>query len=131
MTTAKRRLVKILASCGTKQERIAEAVGLESPITLRKYFRKDLDHGEIRANAQVAAALLKMATSGKNPAATIFFLKCQGDWCEDAKLGAAPEEDRHVQLVFVAARDGRSYYPDLDNPAGTDGDLPGEAPEDL
>lgn len=81
-TDEKRHLVKGLAAVGVKQEEIATLVGLKSPITLRKHFRAELDRGQIEANAQVAQALFKMACSGQNITATIFWLKTRARWRE-------------------------------------------------
>ena len=39
-TEEQRRKVKILSACGTTHEKIAEAMGIRSPKTLRKHFRK-------------------------------------------------------------------------------------------
>jgi hypothetical protein len=75
-----RHLVKVLSSYGIKQEDIATEVGLRSPKTLRKHFREDLDRGRIGASIRVHEALLKMATSGKNLAATIHWLNRQAGW---------------------------------------------------
>jgi hypothetical protein len=81
-TDEQRRMVKTLAAIGTKQSEIAPVVGVRSEKTLRKYFRRELDRGELEANGKVAQTLFHMATSGKNVAATVFWLKCRAGWRE-------------------------------------------------
>ena len=71
------KLVQSLAAIGLPQEDICTVLGLRSPKTLRKYFRRELSEGLAEATAQVARAAYKMATSGDYPAATFFWLKCQ------------------------------------------------------
>jgi hypothetical protein len=70
-----KRLVKVLSSFGIRQEDIATKVGLRSPKTLRKHFRKELDLGRIEADIKVGKTLYQMATSGKCIAATMFWEK--------------------------------------------------------
>jgi hypothetical protein len=72
-----RRLVKVMSACGIRQEDIATEVGLRSPKTLRKHFREELDHGRIGADIKVGKTLFEMATSGKRPAATIYYMNRQ------------------------------------------------------
>jgi hypothetical protein len=89
-TDEQRRLVKSLAAIGTKQCDIAPLVGVRSEKTLRKYFRQELDLGELEANGRVAQALYQMATSGKNVAAMMFWLKCRAGWRERPHASHAP-----------------------------------------
>ena len=75
-----RRLVTVISSYGVRQEDIATEVGLHSPKTLRKHFRKELDHGRIGANIRVAKTLYKLAASGRNLVATMFWLERRAGW---------------------------------------------------
>lgn len=59
---------------GIPQEEIALLLGVTAK-TLRKHFRKELTHGTVEAKAKVLETLYGMATSGKNTAATIFYVK--------------------------------------------------------
>jgi hypothetical protein len=81
-TEEQRRTVKSLSAYGIKQDEIAEMVNLRSSKSLRKHFRREIDRGAIEATAQVGQTLYKMATSGKHPAATIFWLKTRAGWRE-------------------------------------------------
>lgn len=99
-TDAQRRLVKSLAAIGTKQSDIAPMVGVRSEKTLRKHFRQELDRGELEANGKVAQALFQMATSGKNAAATMFWLKCRAGWRENYSESLIPS----MPAPFVVQR---------------------------
>lgn len=97
-TDAQRRLVKSLVGIGVKQADIAPLVGIRSEKTLRKHFREELDRGQTEANAKVMETLYRMATSGKDVAATLFWLKCRAGWSE--KHYFTPS----VPPAFVVAR---------------------------
>lgn len=82
-----RLLVESLARIGTRQERIAEAIGI-NPQTLRKYYREELHAASLRANAAVAESLYEKATSRTHPGAVtaaIFWLKTRAQWTEPAE----------------------------------------------
>jgi len=100
-TEERRKIVKSMSAYGVRQEEIATSLGLRSTKTLRKYFREDLDRGAIEAKAQVLQTLYKMATSGKCPAATIFWVKSRLGWREiqvvETRPAAIPD--------FVVAED--------------------------
>jgi hypothetical protein len=100
-TQEQRSQVKSFAAFGIPHEDIAKVIGIKSPKTLRKHFRQELDLGAIEANARVAQALIKMATSGKCPAATIFFLKSRARWTEQP----APEPALIRLPDFVVVED--------------------------
>ena len=76
-----RRLVRALAGFGITHDDIARQVGCE-PKTLRKHFRDELDRGSVEATAKVAQSLFQMATTGKNVAAAIFWMKARAGWKE-------------------------------------------------
>jgi hypothetical protein len=99
-TDEQRRIVKYMAAIGTPHEDIATLLDIRSPKTLRKHFRAELDRGAIEATAKVAGTLFQMATSGKCPAATFFFLKSHG-W----KEGPAREPIATSPAPFVVAKD--------------------------
>jgi hypothetical protein len=79
-----------MAAYGTKHEDIARVIGLRSAKTLRKHFREELTRGAIEATAQVGQTLYQMATSGDEPACTIFWMKVRGGWREKQNSEAAP-----------------------------------------
>jgi hypothetical protein len=73
-TEEDRRKVSRMSSMGFLQEQIAKVFGI-APKTLRKHYRQELDASAIEANFQVTETLFKMATSGTNTAASIFWVK--------------------------------------------------------
>jgi hypothetical protein len=85
-TAEQRKTVRSMAAYGTLQEQIARYLGLRSPKTLRRHFREELDRGAQEANAMVAQSLYQQATSGKNTAAAIFWLKSRAGWRERAAV---------------------------------------------
>lgn len=74
-----------MASYGVPQEDIGRVIGV-SHVTVRKYYRNELDTSVARANAKVAETCYAMATSGKVPAATFFWLKTRAGWRETDRL---------------------------------------------
>jgi hypothetical protein len=88
-TPEQRAYVLQMTGMGAPQELICSAmrngdsVGI-SLDTLKKYFQKELDEGVSQANLKVAGTLFKMAVSGDNIAATIFWLKVRARWRESA-----------------------------------------------
>jgi transcriptional regulator with XRE-family HTH domain len=74
-------MVELCAMGGIPQQEIAGALGISS-VTLRKYFRGELDTAYVMANAKVVQTAFEMAVSGKTPAMTIFWLKARMGWSE-------------------------------------------------
>jgi hypothetical protein len=80
-TDAMRDVVGTMAARGAPQEMIARGLGITGK-TLRRYYRRQLDVGAIRANAAVAESLFK-ATLSDGPqslAACIFWLRARAGW---------------------------------------------------
>lgn len=92
-----RKTVETMAAFGIPEDEIARAIGGRGidPKTLRKYFSQELAVGTTIANTAVAKTLYRMATSGKQPAATMFWLKCRAGWRErpgPEPIRGAPKE---------------------------------------
>ena len=100
-TQKQRELVRSLIAYGFSQDKIAREIGIRSAKTLRKYFRAELDLGELEANATVANAAYKMATSGRHPVMTMFWMKCRAGWKEQRDFQPAPG----VLPPFIVVRD--------------------------
>jgi hypothetical protein len=77
-----REQVMEMARMGTRHDDIAKLVGI-APKTLRKHFRSELDRGAAGANNKVMGVLFGMATSGKNTAATMFWVKSRAGWRDE------------------------------------------------
>lgn len=61
-TPQTRRQVEMLCAYGIKHDDIAALIGV-SDVTLRKYYREELDLGTAKITAQVANSLIKKALS--------------------------------------------------------------------
>ena len=90
-TEAQRTLVEQLSAFGIRIDEMPVFVAGKTgkPIsipTLTKHFQKEIRHGRLKANEQVANALYRNATEGTeksphgNTAAQIFWLKTQAGW---------------------------------------------------
>jgi len=80
-TDKTRAEVQAYAMVGVPHHDLARLVQL-SIKTLLKYYRDELDTGKARATAQVGRSLFRMATTGNNVAAAIFWMKAQAGWRE-------------------------------------------------
>lgn len=72
---------KTLAGLGLRNAEIAEFLGV-SEKTMRRRAQAALTQGRLSANAKVAQTAFKMATSGKHPIMTIFWLKVRNRWSD-------------------------------------------------
>ncbi|HHW4679821.1 MAG TPA: hypothetical protein ACQGQH_10450 [Xylella sp.] len=86
-TEEQRTLVEQLSAFGIGVDKIPVFVmsSIGQPISepmLKKYFKKEIEHGRLKANFKVANALYKNATDGSNVTAQIWWLKVQAGWRE-------------------------------------------------
>lgn len=102
-TDEQRRTVKTLAGYGIKASQIASILGLHSEITLRKHFREELSLGPLEASANVMRTAFQLASSGRDPAMTIFWLKTRGRWSERGSEEGA-ESPRTVVYGWVSPK---------------------------
>lgn len=91
-TKDQRKLVQSLAAIGLRQEHISVVIGIRSPKTLRKHFSKDIAKGTAEATATVMATAYSMATSGRFPGLTRFWLSTIGGG--PAPVNGAGQDDR-------------------------------------
>lgn len=81
------KMVEALAAAGYTQEEIGLTIGV-SHVTVRRYYRDELDTGALRANAKVAARLFNsaMGTNGcpwpQQMTAMVFWAKTRLGWRE-------------------------------------------------
>jgi len=104
-TEEHRTLVKGFAAVGLPQDQIASYIGIDKT-TLIRHFRKELDHGMIEANSQVAKVLYQKAISG-NIAAAIFWAKVRMGWSEKVVHVNDPDNPMPTQvhrIELVAAQ---------------------------
>ncbi len=86
-----------MAGHGIDEAAIAKVMKI-TPAALRKHFGKELSTARTIANSKVAETAYRLATSGKAPAVTMFWLKSRAGWRDRADLkdgegGAAPDPD--------------------------------------
>jgi hypothetical protein len=101
-TEEQRRLVRAMSGFGIPQEQIATHMEMDAK-TLRKHFRQELDRGMVEANVKVAQSLFQLATSGKNVAAAIFWMKARAGWREKhaVELTGADGQPLGPQVVVI------------------------------
>ena len=109
-TAEQRKVVEGMSGVGVPEEGIAKTLGIDAK-TLRKYFRCELDLGAVKASTAVAQSAFRMATSGKHPAMTMFWLKCRAGWRETAIFqhagpGGGPVETQNIEIV-ISPEDAR------------------------
>ncbi|WP_310625789.1 hypothetical protein [Limnohabitans sp.] len=102
-TSEQRALVEKLSAFGIRLDEMPVFVmgATGKPIsepTLKKYFKKEIEHGRLKANFKVANALYKNAVEEGNTTAQIFWLKTQGGW-------------REPQRVELTGKDGAPLIP--------------------
>jgi hypothetical protein len=105
-TKEQRKLVRSMAAIGCRHEDIAVVVGVRSPKTVRKHFRKELTAGHAEAVAAVAGIAYQMAVSGKYPVMTDRWL-CLMDHIEDDQSETADwysQRPSRCELVFLPPR---------------------------
>jgi hypothetical protein len=107
-TEEQRRMVKMLAGYGLKQQQIATLLDLASTTTLRKHFAEELRQGALEAKAQMLGTLFKLAVSGRHPTLTMFWLKTRGGWSETGNPEEAIEPDREPRWVVQVYQPPRS-----------------------
>ena len=76
--------VAVLAGCGIPYEVIARRIGVSLQV-LRREAKTVLEDARANCIADAATCLYRMATNGRNLAATIFFLKTRGGWRESVE----------------------------------------------
>lgn len=97
-TDATRQTVQLHGMVGTRQEIIAEILGI-SVDSLQRHYRKELDLARDQANASIGGALYKKAMSG-DTASMIFWLKTRARWRETVDIS---NEDGTLKPEPVAA----------------------------
>jgi len=97
-TEATRQTVSLHATVGTKQDVIAEILGI-SVDSLQRHYRAEIDTSREKANASVGGALFKKAMGG-DTTAMIFWLKTRARWRETVDIS---NEDGTLKPEPVAA----------------------------
>jgi hypothetical protein len=104
-TEQSRKLVRQLSGMATPHDAIAAFVEI-SDITLRKYYRQDLDRGRAEANLKVVQALFRNATRENNPnvVAQMFWLKNQAGWKDMGIVTTPGDSVNTLTIEFIEPR---------------------------
>jgi hypothetical protein len=77
--------IKAMIACGINPTKVAMVFDMTHSELLRSYG-KEIATAEAEANATVASSLYHMATSGKHPQASIFWLKSRAGWKDNPEI---------------------------------------------
>lgn len=94
---AQSQRIEKLAMIGVNDEHIAPIEKM-SQDTLRRLYRKELTDGRAKGIGAVSQTLYQMALSGKNPAATFFFMKCRAHWREVHSIEHSGPEGKQIPI---------------------------------
>ena len=83
---------------GIKQEDIATVLGIDAK-TFRKHYATEIATAHVRANSRVAETAYQMATSGRHPAVTMFWLKTRLGWREVERIDVNFVRERATELA--------------------------------
>jgi hypothetical protein len=111
-TDEHRQKVKALAGFGVSRQQICTLIGIQSPKTLRKYFRKELETGVVEAAAAVQRVALRLAASGHNPRMTRRWLE-RHQQRSRRTLGHEPDQLRHSRWTVHRYQPPRSAEDEL------------------
>jgi hypothetical protein len=78
------KVVAQMAAVGAPINTICVALNIR-PGQLKQHYGNELAHASELANSHVALTALRMATSGKDPATTKFWLKARNNWKDGDK----------------------------------------------
>ena len=130
-TEEQRKLVKMMSGYRVPQTDIALHLEID-PTTLRRHFRRELDRGMIEANVKVAQSLFQMATTGKNVAAAIFWMKARCQWREKHEVTLSTDSmselsDAELTRMVLHLRDELAQV-GAEAAEVSDGELPPPSP---
>lgn len=63
-----------------RHEEICTILNLRSPKTLRRHFPRELTSGKVEAITTVKKTAFRLATSGRDPKMTMYWLKTRAGW---------------------------------------------------
>lgn len=101
-TNGKSVQVERMSACGLDESEIAYCMGIDV-LTLRAFYKDELDYGLARVTAQVGGAMIKSAMRGDTNAGQ-FILRSRARWVTPTKI----EQD-----VSVTVEDKRKLMDDI------------------
>ena len=106
-TDQTRRFVQTCSMGGIPQDEICAAIGINKN-TLHKHYREEIDQSLPKATAKVVQTAFQLATSGKCPAMTMFWLKCRANWSQKAEIDITSGGEKLKGPVVYIPDNGRS-----------------------
>ena len=94
--------VEKMAVIGCNDNHIAAIEGM-SEAQLQKMYSRELKDGRAKGVGAIAQTLYQMALSGKNPAATFFYLKCRARWQEVQHIKVEADVETKETLVLTTS----------------------------
>jgi hypothetical protein len=111
LTSHQRTVVIRMARAGMPEHQIAFMLGIAVNELLASYSHL-IHRAAIHANLRIWETLWRMASSGKNPAATIFWLKTRSELADFKKSPNPRQSDNHHSTpppFHVVGPDGTIY----------------------
>ena len=101
-TDQTRKTVEAMTAYGIPQAEIARVIGV-SIVTMRKYYRDEIDTAAAKANARVAERLYKTAISDgrEGVTAAIFWLKTRAGWRETNRTEVTGPDGGPVAITEI------------------------------
>ncbi len=100
-TDGTRQTVRLHAMVGTRQEVIADVLGID-PKTLRKHYRKELDQSLAQANATIGGKLFNKAKDG-DTTAMMFWLKTRAGFREKSRDENEDADRKPLEVILKRA----------------------------
>lgn len=97
-TEESRKTATSMLAYGIKQEDIASVLDIDAK-TFRKHYGDEIAKAHVRANSRVAETAYQMATSGRHPAMTMFWLKTRLGWREVERIDINFVRERATELA--------------------------------
>lgn len=91
--------VERLAMIGCNDNHVA-AIEEMSEATLQRIYAKELAEGRAKGVGAISQTLYQMALTGKNPAATFFYLKCKARWKEVHQVEHTGEDGKGFKVLI-------------------------------
>jgi hypothetical protein len=108
-TAQTREKVRVL-SCYSTQDTIAKLMGLDKK-TLRKHYRKELDHGKAEIDQLAVGLIVSLIREGDRTAA-IYYTKARMGWREGQVLEVTGKDGEPLQQTVIYLPDnGRGDRP--------------------
>lgn len=103
-----RRFVTRMSAVGMSHEEIATVIGINRD-TLTKHFREEIDGGRLEANAAVAGAMFRHATSRVTTGAAVraaeIWLRTRAGWVDALPKRDPDDEKKGQTFVLRVERD--------------------------